>query len=621
MTYRAAVMSDKALNILTWNVRGISSKSSGKVKRSRLRNNLRTLTPKPGIVLIQEYKVPKADCSKLGALGIRKGKGFWNGGCYNAVEDRWKAGTTILISSATSHFVIDSDIVVPGRAQWITCLLDKQVVGILNIYAPNKGPERATFWTQIANNLPQADSWVVGGDFNMVESETDRSSNTPKKLSREEREAWDRLVMRLGIEDVWTSDDFTHNNSLLFSWSNRQKGVAHRKARLDKFYVGEWGKERGGQSEILEGRSTLSDHLPVSLKLRRRCSLSDEDRLFKFNTTILEDPKLLAQMQGHWNEAPRPAPGGTGWQEWTVAALERVKVFCQETGRTRAAEKVNRERQLRATVASAERLLEKQPGNEFLFEKLNEAAQELIEREQTDLEWATIRSSTKWAQIEGRMSGDFFTSVNASSSSTPIQLLRKSDGTEHTTTEAMAQYANSFYQELFTTQGASTEGSKACEHIWEEVPQKVTNAMNVSLTTAIMLTELHTTMKLLPNGKTPGSDGFQSDFFLALWETAGTDLLEVCQEALSSGCLHRDLNSGILCLIPKGGDKTNLRNWRPITLLGSIYKCIAKLLANRLQPLLTQLIRPNQTGFMKGRSIIDNVFLAIESMDWAIETN
>jgi hypothetical protein len=71
----------------------------------------------------------------------------------------------------------------------------------------------------------------------------------------------------------------------------------------------------------------------------------------------------------------------------------------------------------------------------------------------------------------------------------------------------------------------------------------------------------------------------------------------------------------------KEGDKTSLRNWRPITLLGTVYKCIAKLLARRLQPWLTQLIRPNQTGFMKGRSIIDNVFLAIESMEWATETS
>ena len=102
--------------------------------------------------------------------------------------------------------------------------------------------------------------------------------------------------MRLGIEDVWTNDDFMHNNSLLFFWSNKQKGMAHRKASLVRFYVGDWGKERGGQFEILDWRSTLSDHLLVSSKLRRRCLLFDEDRFFKINTSFLKDPKLLVQM-------------------------------------------------------------------------------------------------------------------------------------------------------------------------------------------------------------------------------------------------------------------------------------------------------------------------------------
>ena len=44
-------------------------------------------------------------------------------------------------------------------------------------------------------------------------------------------------------------------------------------------------------------------------------------------------------------------------------------------------------------------------------------------------------------------------------------------------------------------------------------------------------------------------------------------------------------------------------------------------MAQRLQPLLTQFIWPNQTGFMKGKSNTDNVFLAIEAMDWAVETD
>jgi hypothetical protein len=198
---------------------------SRKIKRGRLRSNLKTLAPKPGIILLQEHKIPEADCIKLGALGVHKGQILWNGGSYNAHKDKWKAGTPIIVSSAISHLVLDSGIVVPSRAQWITYSMDNQVIGMLNIYAPNKSHERATFWTQIANNLPLADSWLVGGDFNIVEREGDHSTNTPKKLSNEEREAWDQLVMRLGLEDVWNSDDFTHYNSYY------SHGVINRKVQ------------------------------------------------------------------------------------------------------------------------------------------------------------------------------------------------------------------------------------------------------------------------------------------------------------------------------------------------------------------------------------------------------
>jgi hypothetical protein len=168
-------------------------------------------------------------------------------------------------------------------------------------------------------------------------------------------------------------------------------------------------------------------------------------------------------MVEQWNDSPRLVPGADSWQEWVAAALERVKVFCQETGRTRVGEKINRERQFRATVASAERLLESHPTSEFLFGKLNTAFQELMEREQTDLEWAAIRSSVKWAQIEGRMSGDFFTNVSATSSNTPIQLLRDQDGKEYSSNVEMAKYVNSFYQEFFASQGESLECLRARE--------------------------------------------------------------------------------------------------------------------------------------------------------------
>jgi hypothetical protein len=89
---------------------------------------------------------------------------------------------------------------------------------------------------------------------------------------------------------------------------------------------------------------------------------------------------------------------------------------------------------------------------------------------------------------------------------------------------------------------------------------------------------------------------------------------------LAQGGTSGHISKGMITLIPKLGDHSKLENWRPITLLGSIYKILAKMLAKRIQVFLPLVFRPNQTGFVEGRNILDNTFLAQEAMDWATES-
>ncbi len=58
-----------------------------------------------------------------------------------------------------------------------------------------------------------------------------------------------------------------------------------------------------------------------------------------------------------------------------------------------------------------------------------------------------------------------------------------------------------------------------------------------------------------------------------------------------------------------------------ITLLDNVYKILAKVLAGRLQAALLNIIQPNQTSFVEGRSILDNVFIAQEALSWVEESN
>jgi hypothetical protein len=119
-------MNSNGLNALSWNVRGMSSKKARKIKRSRLRSNIRKMHPRPDLVFIQEYKMDQRTCNSVGALGIRKGKALWNGAVHNHDTNRWRGGTTIFLSPPLQHASTKSGISVLGRAHWVICNLEQR---------------------------------------------------------------------------------------------------------------------------------------------------------------------------------------------------------------------------------------------------------------------------------------------------------------------------------------------------------------------------------------------------------------------------------------------------------------------------------------------------------------
>ena len=76
----------------------------------------------------------------------------------------------------------------------------------------------------------------------------------------------------------------------------------------------------------------------------------------------------------------------------------------------------------------------------------------------------------------------------------------------------------------------------------------------------------------------------------------------------------KEVNSTVITLIPKIPNPSNVADFRPIACCNVIYKCITKILANRLKPYLGDLINANQTAFIKGRNIV-KMFLLL--MNWS----
>lgn len=89
-------------------------------------------------------------------------------------------------------------------------------------------------------------------------------------------------------------------------------------------------------------------------------------------------------------------------------------------------------------------------------------------------------------------------------------------------------------------------------------------------------------------------------------------LLRGCQDIFASGYMHPDLCSGLISLIPKGGDPTQLREWRPITLLPTVYKILALMISHRLCSFLPDIIHSSQTGFSVSWMLFDAVLHLID---------
>jgi hypothetical protein len=84
-----------------------------------------------------------------------------------------------------------------------------------------------------------------------------------------------------------------------------------------------------------------------------------------------------------------------------------------------------------------------------------------------------------------------------------------------------------------------------------------------------------------------------------------------------NGKLTKGLNSTFIALIPKVDSPQRLNDFRPISLVGSLDKILAKLLANRLRIVIGSVISETQTAFVKDRQILDGILIANEVVDEA----
>ena len=134
--------------------------------------------------------------------------------------------------------------------------------------------------------------------------------------------------------------------------------------------------------------------------------------------------------------------------------------------------------------------------------------------------------------------------------------------------------------------------------------------------------ELLIYLKKTKNNVSPGSSGFSNEFFKFFWNDLKIFISKAINFGYETGMLSITQRLGIITLIPKGDkDKTLIKNWRPLTLLNSLYKLISGCIAERIKPHLDTIIHGDQKGFVQGRYIGEAIRSTYDIIQWAISNN
>jgi hypothetical protein len=124
--------------------------------------------------------------------------------------------------------------------------------------------------------------------------------------------------------------------------------------------------------------------------------------------------------------------------------------------------------------------------------------------------------------------------------------------------------------------------------------------------------EIDSIIKALPSDKSPSPDGLNTNFVKKCWHIISQDFYDLCNKFYQEEVCLKSINGSFTILISKKDNPQKVGDYRPISLLNNSMKIITKLLANRLQTVMTSLVHKNQYGFIKGRSIQDCLAWAYE---------
>lgn len=500
-------------------------------------------------------------------------------------------------------------------------------IALHNVYLPSGQPTlQREFITNTMQpwlqSVPAGTTPLVCGDFNFTENpDLDRRSPAVDPARHSE----------LGTAGVWQGVAATANLRDPFrvlhprrrSFSFYRNGAPPTRSRLDRFYAGPALLPHVYACHP-DSHPAISDHRPVVLHLRTAHQPARGRGLPKLRLAALNRgggrTKLKRLIDQLIADAPLTSPADM--ITWWPRFKQQLRQRCSTLVREHAAQLVQPSAARAAAEAAwlaAEAALEATPPDQeqaaFQHAAATQAALAAAIREDALPEHQAARF--RWLH-KGERAGPLMSNLMkppaAAGCITSLRTQRGGGLITHGPT--LADYAAQYFANVSAPSARSEEEAQRAAECTHQVLQAVAAvAIRLPRTEAEAAGEAQVSTQEVSRaisssfpGKSPGPDGIPPE----LWKWCRKQLAPVLAALFSAihstNSLPAGFNAGAVTAIYKGkGDTADLANYRPITLLNSDYRLLSKCLAQRWAPVLGQSVGPEQTAFLPGRLIGENI--------------
>jgi exonuclease III len=578
MSLSVSIMSQRDAKILCWNIRGLNANVRKDATHDIIRDTHATIVciqeTKLAIVndgIIQRALGPQfvSNYSFLPADGTR-------GGMIMAVSDAFFSMSEVSTSNNTVSATI-------------TLLADGTSWTMTGAYGPQSEQDKIAFLDEILQLQPLVrDRWILLGDFNLIVKAADKSNS---RINRRLMGKFKTVIDSLMLKEM-------RLNGRRFTWSNEQQNPTHTK--IDHvFCSNDW--EMLFPAAHLQALPTMcSDHCPLFLQ---GDTTAPNANFFKFEQFWLKMHGFQETVQAAWTKQTlivdpvrrlhtrlcRTAKALKKWQRESVGSVKlQIKIATEIIWRLDTAQESR-------GLSEAERTLRTNTKSKLLALY---AIQKSLMRQRSRLTWI------KKGDANTRL---FHITASARRRKKFIQTLQKaSGGVAISKEDKEAELLNHFQSHLGTPVPRST-----CLN-WEELGYTPYDLSALDAPFDEM--EIKKAVFSLPSVKAPGPDGFIGAFFKSCWEIIKDDLTAaILHLASRNGDYANLINSANIVLLPKSVDAQSVGDFRPISLIHSISKIFSKLLANRVAPVLGNIVSKSQSAFIQKRCIHDN-FLHVQNL-------